>query len=219
MQQLVLNLDTSKAPSLNTFVAGKNEELIQLLRQFALRASEERFAYLWGERAVGKTHLLQALALFPATRYIPVSANQDAFTYDPQITLYLLDGCDNLIPERQISAFNLFNEIRANKGFLVSSGSTAPAQLSVRDDLKSRMSWGLIYRIHSLTDEEKMNALSQHAQERGLKLGTGILNYLMTHYQRDMRSLSLILDALDHYSLETKRAITLPLLLELLQKD
>ena len=41
----------------------------------------------------------------------------------------------------------------------------------------------------------------------------------MTHFQRDMRSLSTMLDALDQYSLETQRPITLPLLRDLLQLE
>jgi DnaA family protein len=44
-----------------------------------------------------------------------------------------------------------------------------------------------------------------------------VLPYLLTHFRRDMPSLSAMLDALDRYSLETQRPITLPLLRELLQ--
>jgi DnaA family protein len=31
----------------------------------------------------------------------------------------------------------------------------APAVLPVREDLRTRMGWGLIYQIHGLTDDEK----------------------------------------------------------------
>ena len=36
--------------------------------------------------------------------------------------------------------------------------------------------------------------------------------YLLTHFRRDMPSLMALLDALDRFSLEQKRAVTLPLL-------
>jgi DnaA family protein len=52
-----------------------------------------------------------------------------------------------------------------------------------------------------------------------MSLSPGVLPYLITHYRRDMRSLSAMLDALDQYSLETKRPITLPLLRSLLQLE
>ena len=102
---------------------------------------------------------------------------------------------------------------------MVTTGDVAPVALSVRDDLRSRMGWGLVYQVQRLSDEEKIAALTQSAQARGLILSTGVLPYLITHYQRDMRSLSTMLDALDRYSLETQRAITLPLLKDLLQRD
>ena len=50
----------------------------------------------------------------------------------------------------------------------------------------------------------------------GIQLSAGVLPYLITHYRRDMSSLTAMLDQLDHYSLVTKRPITLPLLRELM---
>jgi DnaA family protein len=68
-----------------------------------------------------------------------------------------------------------------------------------------------------LTDDEKIAALTQAADARGLALSPGVLPYLITHFRRDMRSLSAMLDAMDRYSLETQRPITVPLLRSLLQ--
>ena len=109
--------------------------------------------------------------------------------------------------------------IRANNAFMVSAGSVAPAVLPVREDLRTRMGWGLVYQIHGLTDEEKLATLTQMAEARGLTLSPGVLPYLLSHFQRDMVSLSSMLDSLDQYSLETKRPITLPLLREWLQEE
>ena len=131
--------------------------------------------------------------------------------------IYLLDDCDKLSGDAQISAFALFNQVRENNGVMITAGAVAPAVLGVREDLRTRLGWGLIYQVHELTDDEKIAALSQRALARGLTLSSGVLPYLITHFRRDMRSLSATLDALDRYSLETKkRAITLPLLRDLL---
>ena len=91
--------------------------------------------------------------------------------------------------------------------------------LPVREDLRTRMGWGLIYQIHGLTDEEKVAALGAAATARGLTLSPGVIPYLLSHFQRDMSSLSTMLDSLDQYSLETQRPITLPLLREWLQAE
>ena len=89
--------------------------------------------------------------------------------------------------------------------------------MPIREDLRTRLGWGLVYQVHGLSDEEKIDALSKSALARGLSLSPGVLPYLLTHFRRDMQSLSAMLDALDRYSLETQRPITMPLLRELLQ--
>ena len=43
-----------------------------------------------------------------------------------------------------------------------------------------------------------------------------VADYLLRHAERDMPSLLALLDALDRYSLASRRAITVPLLRELL---
>ena len=216
MKQLVLDLGAEQARSLDNFEVGQNAELAHLMHQFAERSSREHFAYLWGESAAGKTHLLQGLAATAGARYIAPGAPHEAFDYVPEVSLYLLDDCDQLSPEAQIDAFALFNQIREHGAFMVSTGPVPPAVLPVREDLRTRMGWGLIYQIHGLSDDEKIAALTHAAEARGLTLSASVLPYLLSHFKRDMRSLSTMLDALDQYSLETRRPVTLALLRDLL---
>jgi DnaA family protein len=216
MKQLVLDLGADQAHSLASFEVGQNAELAHLMQQFAERASREHFAYLWGESAAGKTHLLQALAATPGSRYIAPGAPAADFAYAPGIDLYLLDDCEQLPAAAQIDAFALFNQVREHGAYMVSTGRVPPAVLPVREDLRTRMGWGLIYQIHGLSDDEKIAALSHAAEARGLTLSASVLPYLLSHFRRDMRSLSTMLDALDQYSLETRRPVTLPLLRDLL---
>ncbi|MFC5459509.1 DnaA regulatory inactivator Hda [Massilia niabensis] len=216
MKQLVLDLGADPAHSLDTFQVGENAELAHLMHQFAQRASREHFAYLWGDTGAGKTHLLQALAATPHSRYIACDAPAADFVFAPEITLYLLDDCDRLAPSAQIDAFALFNQIREHGAYMVSTGTVPPAVLPVREDLRTRMGWGLIYLIHGLSDDQKIAALTQAAEARGLTLSASVLPYLLSHFKRDMRSLATMLDALDQYSLETQRPVTLPLLRDLL---
>lgn len=222
MRQLLLDLGEENPPTLDTFVIGKNDELLQrlqLVTQNRHTIPQERFIYLWGEPGAGKSHLLQALATAPEARYLPANADITAYTFSPDVLLYLLDDCEQLLPETQIAAFSLFNQIRENGGLLIAAGATAPAALALREDLRTRLGWGLIYQLHGLSDDEKIAALHQTASARGIILSPGVLPYLITHFRRDMRSLSAMLDALDQYSLETQRPITLPLLRGLLQAD
>jgi DnaA family protein len=229
MKQLLLDLNEPQAPTLDNFAVGQNQELLHVLRQFFTRSSNEHFLYLWGLPTSGKTHLLQALTHANAhnahnvpplpTRYIDARhATRAQMTAEPSCTLYLLDNCEQLNPEQQIDAFALFNQIREQGSFLVSSGNVAPAILPVREDLRTRMGWGLIYQLHALTDTDKITTLQQLAQTRGWRLAPNILPWLITHYRRDMRSLHQALAALDQCSMETQRKMTLPLLREVLRE-
>lgn len=219
MRQMLLDIDLQAPQLLDTFVEGRNEELLAVLRQFESRTTQEHFAYLWGESASGKTHLLRAMSYAPDARYISAESGEADFAFTPDIRLYLLDDCDKLSPTQQVAAFSLFNHVRDNGLYMISAGGVQASALSGLNDLRSRLSWGLSYQINTLTDEEKIFVLEQSAQARGLILSKGVLPYLFTHYQRDMRFLLGVLTALDQYSLETKRTMTLPLLRELLQQE
>jgi DnaA family protein len=222
MKQLLLELGAEKPQSLDTFVIGNNDELMQLLRQFERRAVttlNERFVYIWGESGSGKTHLLQALSTAPGTRLINPESHTDEFQYAADTRLYLIDDCHALPSDLQIAAFNLFNQVREHGAALIGTGPMPPAVLELREDLRTRLGWGLIYQLHGLTDDEKIAALGHAANARGLILPSGVLPYLLTHFRRDMRSLTAMLDALDRYSIETQRPITLPLLRSLLQQE
>lgn len=221
MRQLLLDLPASTPQTLDTFVTGRNAELLGQLHRFDRRETgmPDRTLYLWGDSGAGKTHLLQALALGGNARYIAADALPNAFDSSPQVSLYLIDDCDRLSPDAQIAAFALFNRVRDYGGLLVAAGATAPAMLAVREDLRTRLGWGLVYQLHELTDDEKIAALQKSALARGMMVSPGVLPYLLTHFHRDMRSLAIMLDALDRHSLETKRPITLALLRDLLQQD
>ena len=80
MQQLLLNLDTASVPTLETFVPGQNAEVLHLFRQMAAGNSSDRFVYIWGDTAVGKTHLLRAMSQLRPARFLdpasPVAQRQ-----------------------------------------------------------------------------------------------------------------------------------------------
>ena len=216
MKQLTLDLLPPPAPTLNNFVVGRNTELLQLLHQIAERSSSERFVYLWGAPGAGKSHLLRAVARAsaayvacrPETRLIAEFSEQSV----SGLELLRLDDVDTLDDGGARDLFKLYNQVRAGAGTLVVSGAAAPVQLRLPEDVKTRLGWGLVFQVHALSEAEKVAALQRSATERGFALSDEIINYLLTHWRRDMPSLLAALDVLDRYSLETKRPVTVPLL-------
>lgn len=220
MRQLLLDWGAARPQTLDNFVVGSNQELAALLRPVATAGSlgsNHALLLIWGEAGSGKSHLLKALSSNTSAQLLTPASPLNAFGWSTNHSLYLIDDCDQLNPEQQHALFNLINQVRENNGTLIASAKQAPLQLALREDLRTRLGWGLVYQVHGLSDEEKMDALTKSATARGLSLSAGVLPYLLTHFRRDMQSLSTMLDALDRYSLETQRPITLPLLRELLQ--
>lgn len=202
-RQLTLDLVKPPQPSLDNFVVGRNAELVAVLRAVAA-GSGEHFVYLWGETGAGRSHLLQALGL-------PPSSDRVQF-FDAQKPLYLVDDVDGCSEFQQQRLFVLLNEIRAaGTASFVGAGNAAPMQLPLREDVRTRLAWGLVYQIHALSDDEKAQALSAHAASRGLALPADVIDYLLTHMPRDMRTLVAVVDALDTYALSVKKQLTVSL--------
>jgi DnaA family protein len=127
-----------------------------------------------------------------------------------------LDNVECLAETSQIAAFDAFNEARASGRMWLATGNNAPAALSVREDLRTRLGWGLVFRLQPLTDEDKQAALRRHAIALGFELDPAIASWLLTRHGRDLSYLLQVVEALDRYSLETRRRVTLPLLKALL---
>lgn len=209
MRQLALDLMVPPAPVFDNFVAGRNAEALAHLRA-AAAGSGERFVYVWGERGCGRTHLLQAAVA--AARSATYVACDDNSVFDGEAVLFAADDVERLGAPAQVALFHRYNALREAGGGLIASGSVPPVQLKLRADLVTRLGWGLVLQVHALSDAEKAQALQQHAKARGFTLPREVVAYLLSHAPRDMRALFDTLDALDRYALETKRAITLPLL-------
>jgi len=222
MKQLLLELDAPHPQTLDSFVIGQHAELVTLLQLFARRAPSsfgERAVYIWGDTGAGKSHLLHALAQGTTARYINAATPPAEMEYAAGMSLYVLDDCQKFDELQQIAAFNLYNQVKEHAGYFVAAGNLPPALLNVREDLRTRLGWGLIYQLHGLSDEEKIAALAHAASARGVTIPGGVLPYLITHFRRDMPSLSGMLNAAIDLSLETNHPITLPFLRDVIQQQ
>jgi len=221
MQQLILEMRPDAPPSFDNFVTGSNGELVQALLQAI--GGRDGHLYLWGEAGSGRTHLLRAAVAQALTRerpasYIAAEATETAELPQDEDALLAIDNVERLTATTQIALFNSFNRSRRSRQTLILAGGVPPLALALREDLRTRIGQCLIYQAHSLDDDTRMHILLALAQRRGLELHADVAAFLLRHGRRDLPHLSAVLDALDRASLERKRAITLPLLRELLQR-
>jgi DnaA family protein len=197
--QLILDIAPAVEPDFDNYVAGPNAEAVASLRTFAAGAAREAVLYLWGEPGSGRTHLLQS-----AGKVSP--------------DLVIADDVDKLDEPAQQRLFVAINAAREGAPAVLAAGSQPPAQLALREDLRTRLAWGLVYQLKPLSDADKALHLRAEARRRGLRLSDEVVGYLLTRLPRDLPSLNCVLDALDRYSLAAKRPVTLPLIREALER-
>ena len=241
-RQTTLDLGHIPEVRLNTFIPTGNESLIGALQ--ALESSweeashltprvpniDQRLIHAWGASGSGRSHILLAMLTKANDLHMPAfllnqnstpdewrAASTELENLSEKVTLLCVDDVDYLDEFSQGALFRIHNLIKDSpRQVLITTSSLPPASLRLRDDLRTRLAWGLVFQMHTLSDVEKLNALEKAASARGLNLSSDVAPWLLRHFHRDMPSLMALLEAIDVYSLETKRAVTLPLVKEML---
>ena len=225
MEQLVFELAAPEPPSFGNFLPGRNAELVEALEAFVIR-SRDTGLLIWGGAGVGKTHLLHAAVasareqgLSAAMYSHPREIDESAIEPMRETELVAIDGIDLADDTAAARVFTLYNLQKERRGRLVATSRMPLAALRIREDVRTRLGWGLVYELLALDDEAKPAALAAYARERGIVLGADVIDYLLRHGRRDMPSLLATLAALDRQSLAAKRPITVPFLKSWLQRE
>lgn len=219
--QLTLDITLRTKNTFENFYVGTNEMVYGVLQKF-YEGKRERFIYLWGEEGAGKSHLLQACChLFnqhgQRVAYLPLAERQGlspaVLEGLEHLSLLCIDDIDTICgaSEWEEALFHCYNRLLLSGCQLLMSANVPPSQLPLLlPDLKSRLGQGVIFQVHSLNDEQKVEVLQRHAVERGFNLPSEVANYLLTHYGRGTKQLFALLDRLEQVSLETQHRLTLP---------
>ncbi|MBY6284693.1 DnaA regulatory inactivator Hda [Neisseria flava] len=219
MNQLIFDFAERGYPGFDKFLGTENAELV-----YVLQHKHDPFIYVWGEEGAGKSHLLRAWvaqALDAGKKAVYIDAAATPLTEAALEADYLaIDQIEKLGNEEQALLFAVFNRFRnSGKGFLLLSSEHTPQQLVIREDLRTRMAYCLVYEVKPLTDQEKIDALVSMAAARQVTIDPEIFEYLLNHWRRDMDSLMQMLDTLDNYAVTMGKRITLPLLRQLLKQQ
>ena len=229
MKQLALDIGLAPVPTLEGFFPGPNAAPLQHLKQALIDTSARAPVptYLWGEAGSGKTHLLQAVREALREQGASVgwrdAKSKYAPPFDENWAGVLLDDVHLYTQAQQNVAFNWFiNAISPTNGvprWVISTGGVPPADLPLREDLCSRLGWGHVFHLQMPGEAELRTVLRQQASARGLVLGDDVTDYMLKRFARDLGSLMALLERLDRHALRTQRALTIPLLKDMLDSE
>ncbi|WP_423460017.1 DnaA regulatory inactivator Hda [Ottowia sp. VDI28] len=228
MKQIALDIGLSHQATLNGFLAGPNQAALQHLSTWSGGATRSPVpTYLWGPAGVGKSHLLRAvrhalLAQGAAVGWLDAEGEPGA-AFSEQWDAILMDDVHLYNAEQQHTAFNWFiNAVSPASGRprgVLAAGLLPPSDLPLRDDLRTRLGWGHVFELHLLQEQECRAVLRQAADARGVFLSDEVMTFVLARFSRDLGSLMQLLEHLDRYALQTKRAITIPLVKSMLENE
>jgi DnaA-homolog protein len=222
MKQMALDIGFARGPTLANFLAGPNEPACRHLQLWAGSPTRSPVpTYLWGAAGSGKTHLLKAVAESlrsqgAAAGWLDPSVNEPP-AFDESWSVVLLDDVHLYTAVQQHASFNWFVNAQSQQRGVLASGAVPPADLRLREDLRTRLGWGHVFQLHVLTEPECRAVLRQAADARGVFLGDEVMDFMLTRFSRDLGSLMRLLEQLDRYALQTQRAVTIPLIKSMLE--
>jgi DnaA-homolog protein len=226
-QQLPLALRFPPDQRFETFVAAPDGALAQLraLAQGGIADS----VYIVGPAATGKSHLLlatcaEAEAAGRRTAYLPLAAAagrlREALDAFEHADLVALDGLEAVAGQREdeVALFDAHNRARDAGRRLLYAARAIPDGLDlVLPDLRSRLSQCARIVLEPLDDVGRADVLRLRAQRRGLQLDDAAIDWLLKRVDRDLVSLTSLLDRLDRESLAAQRRLTVPFLRQVLE--
>jgi DnaA family protein len=222
MKQIVLDIGLARVPTLSGFCAGPNEAALAHLRLWAENPTRSPVpTYLWGPSGSGKTHLLMAVAESlreqgATAGWLDASVHEPP-EFDERWAVVLFDEVHLYTAVQQHAAFNWFVNAQGLRRGVLAAGALPPADLKLREDLRTRLAWGHVFALQVLSEPERRAVLRQAADARGVFLGDEVMDFMLTRFSRDLGSLMQLLEQLDGYALQTKRAITVPLIRSMLE--
>lgn len=226
--QLPLPLYLPDGETFASFYPGKNAGLLAAL-QVAVQQKQGSYVYFWSRKGGGRSHLLHAACAALSQRgdtagYVPLDKREyfipEVVDGMEQLALVCIDNIECIAGDEtwEMAIFNLYNRIlETGHTRLLISGDCPPRQLQLTlPDLASRLGWGQIYRLQPLADEDKLQALQLRSKLRGFELPDDVGRFLLKRLDREMRTLFLTLDHLDHASIRAQRKLTIPFVKEIL---
>lgn len=219
--QLTLPLGIVPSSSFGSFLPGKaNATVCATVQALCAGELDEKQLLLWGEKSVGKTHLLSAACQEFSSRGFQVAyLTGDLANYEgalqgmEAVDLFCLDDLHLLQPAAEENLFHCINRCRDAQTRLIFASEPSVEDIGINlPDLVTRLSWGPVFQIQTLEDDELSDAFVLMLKLRDMDVGPEIIDYVLSRYPREVTALKELVEKLDQATMSEQRRITIPLI-------
>jgi chromosomal replication initiator protein len=196
---------------------------------------------IYGDSGLGKTHLAQAIGIevkerFPdkvilyvnaskfSTQYSEATRNNtrnDFLHFYQMIDVLILDDIHEFSGKEktQETFFHIFNHLHQSGKQLILTSDKAPIEIKgIEQRLLSRFKWGLTTDIQAPDYETRLAILKKKTYKDGLTMPEPVLEYIAQNITTNVRELEGALISLLAQSTLNRKAITVDLAVEMINK-
>lgn len=221
-EQLVFDLPQRTAMGRDAFmVSDSNREAVTLVDGFADWTRPVQWIY--GPSGAGKSHLGAVLenlcdAVTINADALESTETDEILTGAKHCDVVIIGRVDVLPTDSEEVLFHLLN-FAANAGLKILLLSEKPAaQLSIAlPDLVSRLKAIAAIAVKSPDDALMRGLMMKLFDDRQIKIDTRVVDYVLPRMVRDYAELADLVAQIDRKALAEKRAITVPMVAEILQ--
>jgi len=197
--------------------------------------------YLYGGAGTGKTHVVNGIGYEiqknnprAAARYLPCQTflhkldeavgKNEVGDFTRRYTageLFILDDIQFMAGKEsaQDVFLNIFNERYEKKRQIVVASDRPPNELEgLHKTLTSRFTSGIVARLEPPEFEARVKLVEAYAKQIKIKLPQGVMEYLATEIDKDIRQIAGCVRKVAAFSKLLKQAVTLPLASEILKQ-
>lgn len=197
--------------------------------------------FIYGESAVGKTHLANAIGLEvkyaqPEKRILYVSANlfqqqyttavhnnttNDFLMFYQSIDLLIVDDIQDFCNKKQTqnTFFHIFNHLHQLGKQIIFCSDREPAKLQgMEDRILSRFKWGLTVEIKRPDYDLRLNILKHKIYSEGLDIANDVVEYIAQNVTTTVRDIEGVLTSLLAFSSFSDESINIDLARKVVSK-
>lgn len=227
MNQLILPYQKNTKQTFSNFIRSNKleDQIINNIKEIFFSSNNQ--LYLWSNTSCGKSHILYSACNYFGNEskkcvYLPLkelgSYGPDILLGFEQYDLICIDDIDYVFGKSnwELAIFNLINKILDNSHKIIYTSSKSLLEKNISlQDLHSRLSWGLVFKLSSYNDDTKIKILKKIIQENEYNISDDVCSHLLKKETRDLSSLVKHLHKIGLYSLSINKRVSVRQLSEI----